>query len=113
MSQTDFGYQRVDKAEKAGRVAASFLGRRQLRPDERFDVGRSFWSRDSLGAPCVLSHMTSQFCVPSYANEALITEFEPFLAALTPVLQKHLHPTEGSWRFRSTTRPAIFQAGEL
>lgn len=55
----------------------------------------SLWSRDSFGGPCVLSHMTSQFCVPSYANEALIDAFEPFLAALTPVLQKHLHPHGG------------------
>jgi beta-galactosidase len=54
-----------------------------------------YWSRDSFGAPCVLMAMSSQFCVPSYANVDLISEFEPFLAALAPVLQKHLHPNGG------------------
>jgi beta-galactosidase len=57
--------------------------------------GEEFWSRDALGAPCVLAHMTSQFRVPSYANEGLINAYEPFLAALTPILQKHLHPHGG------------------
>ena len=35
------------------------------------------------------------FALPSYAGDALVTEFEPFLAALAPVLQKHLHPNGG------------------
>jgi beta-galactosidase len=55
----------------------------------------ALWSRDSFGAPCVLPVMTSQFCALSYANPALIDAFEPFLAALAPVLQKHLYPHGG------------------
>jgi beta-galactosidase len=57
--------------------------------------GERFWSRDSFGAACVVTHCSSQFCAPSYASEELLNEFEPFLAALAPVIQKHLHPHGG------------------
>ncbi len=51
-----------------------------------------FWALDAEGAPMVLMGQTHHFKVPSHANEDLITEFEPFLAHLAPILQKHLHP---------------------
>ncbi len=53
------------------------------------------WARDSEGAPMVLMHQSQQFKVPSYASAELIAEFEPFLAHLAPILQKHLHPNGG------------------
>ncbi len=51
-----------------------------------------FFSRDSDGNPVVLAHQTSAFCVPSYANDELFTEFDGFLSAVAPIFQKHLHP---------------------
>ena len=51
-----------------------------------------FFSRDGDGNPVVLAHQTSAFCVPSYANDELFTEFDSFLSAVAPIFQKHLHP---------------------
>ncbi len=67
-----------------------------------------FWSRDSFGGPCILSHMTTQFAVPSYASEELINEFEPFLAALSPILQKHMHPHGGLIALQVDNEAAYF-----
>lgn len=51
-----------------------------------------FFSRDSDGNPVVLAHQTSAFAVPSYANDELFNEFDSFLSAVAPIIQKHLHP---------------------
>lgn len=52
----------------------------------------AFHALDGQGAPVVLSHQTSSFGVPSYANERLFEAFDAFLADLAPLVQKHLHP---------------------
>jgi beta-galactosidase len=59
---------------------------------ERILTQPRFYSRDSDGNPVVLEHQTNAFCVPSYANEELFSEFDSFLSAVAPILQKHLHP---------------------
>jgi beta-galactosidase len=47
---------------------------------------------DGEGNPVVLSHQTSSFRVPSYADERLFAAFDVFLGELAPLMQKHLHP---------------------
>jgi beta-galactosidase len=59
---------------------------------ERILHHSELWARDGDGRPCVLSHQTSSFAVPSYADERLFDAFDGFLADLAPILQKHLHP---------------------
>jgi len=62
---------------------------------ERVLFDPSLAALDAEGNPVVLSHQTSSFAVPSYANEALFEAFDVFLSALAPVVQKHLHPHGG------------------
>ena len=59
---------------------------------ERVLQKKELWARDGDGGPVVLAHMTTAFPVPSYASEAFFSEFDGFLLALAPILQKHLHP---------------------
>ncbi len=54
-----------------------------------------FWARDAEGAPILHLSALDAFPIPSYANPALFEAFEPYLAALSPVLLKHLHPRGG------------------
>ena len=39
-----------------------------------------------------LSSLLDNVPIPSYAQEKLFLEYEPFLAALTPILKRNLHP---------------------
>jgi beta-galactosidase len=59
---------------------------------ERILHDPAYYALDSNGAPVVLSHQTTSFAVPSYANEKLFEQFDAFLADLAPIVQKHLHP---------------------
>jgi beta-galactosidase len=59
---------------------------------ERVLFDPSYASLDPEGKPVVLSHQTSSFMVPSYADERLFGAFDVFLGALAPLVQKHLHP---------------------
>lgn len=59
---------------------------------ERILHDPAYYALDNLGAPVVLSHQTSSFAVPSYANEKLFEQFDGFLSELAPTVQKHLHP---------------------
>lgn len=59
---------------------------------ERILHDKSFAALDGAGNPVVLSHQTSSFAVPSYADERLFEAFDVFLSALAPIIQKHLHP---------------------
>ena len=59
---------------------------------ERILHDESLCALDGEGNPVVLSHQTSSFRVPSYADERLYTAFDAFLAELAPQVQKHLHP---------------------
>ncbi len=55
-----------------------------------FDPSRA--ALGPLGNPVILSHQTSSFAVPSYADERLFADFDVYLGALSPLLQKHLYP---------------------
>lgn len=59
---------------------------------ERILHDPAYYALDNQGTPVVLSHQTTSFCVPSYANEKLFEQFDAFLSDLAPVVQKHLHP---------------------
>jgi beta-galactosidase len=59
---------------------------------ERILHDPAYYALDGQGAPVVLTHQTSSFAVPSYANERLFEQFDVFLSDLAPIIQKHLHP---------------------
>jgi beta-galactosidase len=59
---------------------------------ERIIRDPQYWALDAEGAPAYNPALPAQFPVPSYANPKFYQAYEPFLNALAPLVQKHLHP---------------------
>jgi beta-galactosidase len=59
---------------------------------ERVLQDPKLWARDAYGNPAVLQVVFRHLPLLSYANEELFSQFERYLAALCPILLKHLHP---------------------